>query len=239
MVKLTPELINNAFQHVNPVKDRELDLRGYKISVIENLGATLNQFDTLDLSDNDIRKVDNFPLLPRLTNLLFNSNRIIRISDTLNDSLPNLHTLILTNNMIQELGEIDNLVKLSKLRTLSLLFNPVATKEHYRAYVVYKLPQLKLLDFKKIKMKEQDEAKVMFKSKEGKEIRKQIAKEIGASADDEVIAPKRVLQTSAEVAAIRKAIASATNLQEIERLNQILLSGKTNGLGLEEEEMES
>jgi len=40
-----------------------------------------------------------------------------------------------------------------------------------------------------------------------------------------------VLQTDAEVAAIKKAIDSATNLQEIERLNQILLSGKMNGLG--------
>jgi U2 small nuclear ribonucleoprotein A' len=41
MVKLTPELIQNSFQHINAVKDRELDLRGYKIPLIENLGATL------------------------------------------------------------------------------------------------------------------------------------------------------------------------------------------------------
>ena len=41
MVKLTPELIQNSFQHINPVRDRELDLRGYKIPIIENLGATL------------------------------------------------------------------------------------------------------------------------------------------------------------------------------------------------------
>lgn len=49
---------------------------GYKIPLIENLGATLNQFDTIDFSDNEVRKVDNFPYLPRLKCLLFNNNRI-------------------------------------------------------------------------------------------------------------------------------------------------------------------
>jgi len=242
MVKLTPELIQNSFQRINPVRDRELDLRGYKISVIENMGATLDQFDTIDFSDNDIRKVDNFPLLPRLAHLFFNSNRIVRVSDTLHESLPQLESLILTNNMIQELGEIDNLANLKKLRTLSLMFNPVATKEHYRSYVIYKLPELKLLDFRKIKMKEREEAKALFKSKQGKDIRKEIAKYAGSAVDEDTIAPKRVLQP-AEVTAIRKAIDNATNLQEIERLNQILLSGKINGLGggvtAGDEEMES
>ena len=43
MVKCTPELIEGAGQYINPVRDRELDLRGYKIPVIENLGTTLDQ----------------------------------------------------------------------------------------------------------------------------------------------------------------------------------------------------
>lgn len=40
MVKLTAELIDNARQYLNPVGDRELNLRGYKIPMVENLGAT-------------------------------------------------------------------------------------------------------------------------------------------------------------------------------------------------------
>ena len=55
--------------------------------------------------------------------------------------------------MIQELGDIDPLATLPNLKMLSLLQNPVAHLQHYRAYVVYKLPQLKVLDFKKIKLK--------------------------------------------------------------------------------------
>jgi U2 small nuclear ribonucleoprotein A' len=31
--------------------------RGYKIPVIENLGTTLDQFDCIDFSDNEIRFV--------------------------------------------------------------------------------------------------------------------------------------------------------------------------------------
>lgn len=49
---------------------------GYKIPVIENLGATLDQFDAIDFSDNEIRKLDGFPLLRRLKTLLVNNNRI-------------------------------------------------------------------------------------------------------------------------------------------------------------------
>lgn len=52
-------------------------LLGYKIPVLENLGATLDQFDTIDMSDNDIRKLDGFPLLKRLKSMLLNNNRIV------------------------------------------------------------------------------------------------------------------------------------------------------------------
>lgn len=35
-----------------------------------------NQFDTIDFTDNDIRKLDNVPVLSRLKSLLFHNNRI-------------------------------------------------------------------------------------------------------------------------------------------------------------------
>lgn len=98
MVKLTPELINQSMQFINACRDRELDLRGnkihifrlsgifmqpvspfpgYKIPQIENMGATLDQFDTIDFSDNDLRKLDGFPYLARVKCLLLNNNRIV------------------------------------------------------------------------------------------------------------------------------------------------------------------
>lgn len=111
---------------------------GYKIPQIENMGATLDQFDTVDLSDNDIRKLENFPFLPRMKNILLNNNRIVRIGDDLCENLPNLESVILTGNNIQELSDIKPLTKLTKLESLSLLTNPVSAKQHYREYIAYK-----------------------------------------------------------------------------------------------------
>ncbi|NXJ75984.1 RU2A protein, partial [Trogon melanurus] len=113
MVKLTAELIEQAAQYTNAVRDRELDLRGYKIPVIENLGATLDQFDAIDFSDNEIRKLDGFPLLRRLKTLLMNNNRICRIGENLEQALPSLTELVLTNNNIAELVSRINLNKLT------------------------------------------------------------------------------------------------------------------------------
>jgi len=39
-MRLTPELINISPQFMNPLKEREIDLRGNKIALIENLGVT-------------------------------------------------------------------------------------------------------------------------------------------------------------------------------------------------------
>lgn len=39
-----------------------------------------DQFDTIDLSDNEIVKLENFPYLNRLGTLLMNNNRITRIN---------------------------------------------------------------------------------------------------------------------------------------------------------------
>jgi len=229
-MKLTLELIQQSPQFTNPVRDRELDLRGHKIPVIENLGATLDQFDTIDLSDNDIRKLDGFPLLNRLKCLLLNSNRITRIVENLEEFIPNLDSLILTNNLIQELGDLDPLVTLKNLRTVSLLRNPVAAKKHYREYVIYKLPQVCLLDFRKIKMKEREAAETLFKSKKGKQLEKEIAKKAKTFVPGQGI-PEAVAAgpTPDELQAIKDAIARASSLEEIERLNQMLKSGQIPG----------
>lgn len=235
MVKLTAELIQNSMQYINPVKDRELDLRGYRIPEIENLGATGDQFDTIDFSDNDIRKLDGFPYLKRLKCLLLNNNRIIRIGEHLEEYIPNLESLILTGNQIEDLGDIEPLTSLEKLTTLSLMHNPVTAKQHYRLYVIYKLPQLKLLDFRKIKLKEHDEAKTLFRSKKGKEIQKDIIKRSKTfipGGNMHNIAKSKGLSDE-EIRKIREAINRAGSLEEVERLQKILQSGQIPGSELD------
>ncbi|KAF7287336.1 small nuclear ribonucleoprotein polypeptide A'-like U2A [Rhynchophorus ferrugineus] len=231
MVKLTAEIIQNSLQYINPVKDRELDLRGYRIPEIENLGATGDQFDTIDFSENDIRKLDGFPYLKRLKCLLLNNNRIVRIGEHLEDYVPNIESLIFTGNQIEDLGDIEPLTTLEKLTTLSLLHNPITAKQHYRLYVIYKLPQLKLLDFRKIKMKEREEAKTLFKSKKGKEIQKDIIKRSKTfipGGNMHNIAKSKGLSDE-EIKKIREAINQAGSLEEVERLQKILQSGQIPG----------
>ncbi|KAL1116809.1 hypothetical protein AAG570_005279 [Ranatra chinensis] len=234
MVKLTPDLITQAMQYINPVRDRELDLRGYKIPVIENMGATLDQFDTIDLSDNDIRKLDGFPLLKRLKCLLLNNNRIVRICEDLENSVPNLECLVLTGNLIQELADLDPLATLPHLTTLSLMHCPVVTRHHYRLYVAFKLPQVRLLDFRKIKQKEREEANNLFKSKKGRELQREIAKKAktfvpGAGLPDLKKQSGQYYPSQEEIWKIRQAISKATTLEEVERLNRMLQSGQVPG----------
>lgn len=42
-----------------------------------------DQFDCIDLSDNEIVKLENFPYLNRLGTLLLNNNRITRINSNI------------------------------------------------------------------------------------------------------------------------------------------------------------
>ena len=100
--RLTAELIMRSRQYMSCINLYELDLRGNKIAAIENLGATevrrrlfgstglalltrpcsaiaQNQFDSIDLSDNAVVKLEGFPRLLRLKQLLLNSNRVSRI----------------------------------------------------------------------------------------------------------------------------------------------------------------
>jgi U2 small nuclear ribonucleoprotein A' len=96
-------------------------------------------------------------------NCLMNLNCTLyfrRIAEGLELCLPNLETLVLTGNLILELADLDPLANIKSLRTLSLLHNPVTTRQHYRLYVTFRLPQIRLLDFRKIKMKVSDFCKI-------------------------------------------------------------------------------
>ena len=46
-----------------------------------------NQFDSLDMSDNVITRLEGFPKLPRLKTLLLSNNRVLRIARNLEGKL--------------------------------------------------------------------------------------------------------------------------------------------------------
>lgn len=231
MVRLTADLIWKSPHFFNAIKERELDLRGNKIAVIENVGATEDQFDTIDLSDNEIVKLENFPHLNRLGTLFINNNRITRINPNLGEFLPKLHTLVLTNNRLANLVEIDPLASLPKLQFLSLLDNSITKKPNYRLYVIHKLKFLRVLDFKKVKNKERMEASNLFASKEvEEEAKKESTKAVEVPSVPEVAeeqqTPKVSAPTPEQIIAIKAAIVNSQTLEEVARLEKALKSGQ-------------
>mmetsp|Transcript_6212 Transcript_6212/g.8419 ORF Transcript_6212/g.8419 Transcript_6212/m.8419 type:complete len:273 (+) Transcript_6212:363-1181(+) len=253
--RLTAELILRSPQEMNAIKEYQIDLRGNKISAIENLGATQNQFDCIDLSDNEVVKLEGFPHLPRVRTLLLNNNRIARIAEDL-QGIPNVETLVLTGNRLSNLADLDNLSTLRKLMRLSLLDNVVTKKENYRLYVIHRLPNLKLLDFSKVKQKEREAARLKF----GELVAAPVAIE-GKKAPAKTFEPGVLPVVQAEpkpvevkkatgapsagptpeqLTAIKAAIANATTLEEVARLEKALKSGHVAAdiLGNDTEEME-
>uniref|UniRef100_A0A8C6CM43 U2A'/phosphoprotein 32 family A C-terminal domain-containing protein n=1 Tax=Moschus moschiferus TaxID=68415 RepID=A0A8C6CM43_MOSMO len=191
--------------------------RGYKIPVIENLGATLHQFDAIDLSDNEISKLDGFPLLRRLKTLLVNNNRICRMG---------------AGNSLVELGDLDPPASLKSLTYLSILRNSVTNKKHHRLYVIYKVPQVRVLDFQKVKLKERQEAEKRFKGKRGAQLAKDIARRSrtfnpGACRFADWQKERRAVPRGG--GSHQERIASASTLAEMERLKGLLQSGQIPG----------
>jgi len=239
MVRLTAELIEDSFQYMNPIREYELSLRGYKIGLIENLGTTLNQFDTIDFTDNDIRRLDNFPVLSKIKSLMLSNNKIQNIASNLECFLPHLENLVMTNNNVEDLNEIDQLSTMKSIRTLSLLRNPVASLKHYRLYTIYRMPNLRILDFKKIKQKERQEAQSLFKGKKlkkndkpktfipGEQIKQGFTQSNQQNFGSDQIQQhaQRQQPSKSDIDAIRFAISQAKSIDEIERLNAMLRSG--------------
>lgn len=66
------------------------------MSLIFNLrvGIWQDQFDTIDLSDNEIVKLENFPHLNRLGTLLINNNRITRINPNIGGKIQMVLTVL-------------------------------------------------------------------------------------------------------------------------------------------------
>ncbi|KAJ3555859.1 hypothetical protein NP233_g12106 [Leucocoprinus birnbaumii] len=234
-MKLTPELLAQAVSGLNPVKERQLDLRGYKIPAIENLG---DQHDAIDFTDNSIITLGNLPLLKRLRTLLLANNRISAISPSLHLSAPNLTTLVLTNNAFAELGDLEPLKDLKRLQYLSLQGNPVTEKKYYREWLAWRIPNLRVLDFQRIRDKERKAGKTLFLTAEGvpNTLATTLSTTVSSNAGKTVLTidePKAApvsfkagrLMSKEDQERVKAAIAQATSMEEIRRLERSLREG--------------
>ncbi|KAL1311781.1 hypothetical protein AAFC00_001865 [Neodothiora populina] len=236
-MRLTVDLVQNSLSYLNPLKERELDLRGHKIPALENLGLIRDQ-DAIDFTDNDIPTLANFPLMPRLQALYLARNRITTIANGLSKSIGNLHTLVLTQNQIAELADIEPLSGLKKLIHLSLVENPVTSKENYRYWVIARCPSVRFLDFSKVKDSERSKAKELFGSvAEPTELTQTIlanrsnnsASAFSSSTNlngSTSAKPFKLKLNEQEKARFGKLISNAKSLAEISKLEKDLNEGK-------------
>ncbi|KAJ3429684.1 leucine-rich repeat domain-containing protein [Anaeramoeba flamelloides] len=101
---------------------KELDLESNKINKTAGVLNSLIPLNTLNLGNN---KLDTFPKITNLHNLLYLTLTGNAIRHIINDDIQNLHmldTLDLTSNLLVEFPE--PIYKLSKLQTLYLDNNP-------------------------------------------------------------------------------------------------------------------
>ncbi|MCJ1312596.1 U2 snRNP complex subunit [Agyrium rufum] len=245
-MRLTTELIQTSLSYLNPLKARELDLRGHKIPAIENLGVAKDQ-DCIDLTDNALTSLANFPLSPRLQTLLLARNRLNHIQHNLASSLPNLTTLVLTHNNFAELADLEPLRSFARLTHLSLMENPVMRKENYRYWIVWRLPAVRFLDYQKVKDVEREKAKSLFGTAEEPsataakilniksrtfDVPSEISDTNGtrtASSSGGGGGGYRVKLTDKEKKHVEDMIRNAKSLQEIARLEKELQEGRIPG----------
>ncbi|PBL00913.1 L domain-like protein [Armillaria gallica] len=238
-MKLTPELLAQASSALNPCKERQLDLRGYKIPAIENLGITRDQHDSIDMTDNSVVTLGNFPLLKRLQTLLMSNNRVAAISPSIHLSIPHLTTLVLTNNNIAELGDLEPLKELKNLKYLSLLGNPVREKKWYREWLAWRIPGLRVLDFQRIRDKERKAGKMLFVTAEN--LPTALATSISTTVSNTQATKAALMMDEPRQAAptikagrlmskedaekVKAAIAKASSIDEIRKLERSLREG--------------
>ena len=163
-MRLNADLISKTQQYLNPLNQFYIDLRGYKIPYLENLAATNDQFECIDLTENDITRLEELPKLTRVEALLLANNKISAIDKNFAEMCPKLDSLIMTNNRLSRFEDIDMLATCPSLTRLSLLGNLVCNLTNYRLYTIFKIPTLRVLDFQQVTQSERDSAKKLFVS---------------------------------------------------------------------------
>ncbi|KAH7104306.1 L domain-like protein [Auriculariales sp. MPI-PUGE-AT-0066] len=238
-MKLTVELLGASRSALNAVRERELDLRGHKIPAIENLGTTRDQNDTIDFTDNALVSLSNLPLMKRLHTLLLSNNRISHISPSLHLSAPNITTIVFTNNLIAELGDLEPLQHLRFLEYMSLLGNPVRERKWYREWLAFRIKALRVLDFQRIRDKERTTAKSLFLTED--ELLTDLATRLSTTISAQSVKglsteePRQAaaaaigragrLMSEEERTKVKLAIANATSADEVVRLERSLKEG--------------
>ncbi|KAJ3276320.1 Leucine-rich repeat-containing protein 49 [Terramyces sp. JEL0728] len=166
------DLYNNYIEKISGMEGlfslRVLMLGRNKIQCLEGL-EFLNKLDILDLHSNRIEKIGISPFNPENFGNLFNL-RVLNLEDNLvqeiptltglyslcemnikkNKHLKKLSKMLLSDNKIAALHDLESMFAIPNLAEVSMDQNPIAENSNFKTLIVSKMPNLKLLDGKRI-----------------------------------------------------------------------------------------
>lgn len=148
----------------------------------------LKRLKFLNLSNNDIQRVDGFDNLSYLEKLFLDKNKIRSIYDNAFAGCPNIRELRIEENMLRSLDgirhlskldalylginriadvtEIERLQSLSRLGRIVMNFNPITRRSIYRPLLVNQFPALKYIDNKEVTNEERVKIASIFRSEQ-------------------------------------------------------------------------
>ncbi|XP_051827065.1 dynein axonemal assembly factor 11 isoform X1 [Antechinus flavipes] len=194
MGRITEDLIRRNAEHNDSeiFSLEELSLHQQEIERLENVDKWCQDLKILYLQNNLIAKIENISRLKKLQYLNLALNNIEKIENL--EGCEGLEKLDLTVNFVGALSSIKILRHNINLKEIFLMGNPCADFEGYREFVVATLPQLQRLDGKEIerserikalqnypvieeKIREQETAYCLKRSKEKKEAERKLQEE--------------------------------------------------------------
>ncbi|KAG5496076.1 hypothetical protein JKF63_02374 [Porcisia hertigi] len=171
-MRLTIDLVRLAPQFTNTMLQREIDLRGLRISSLDEHVLVLlnNDFDVVNLSSNALTALEYFPtrtasgssgkdvLMSRVSTLIAHRNEIQRVSlASCVLALPNVVHFLADHNRIARVRDLYFLRHWKKLEIVSFENNPVweSNSDNFdsgklRAFLVFLCPKLKLINYQRV-----------------------------------------------------------------------------------------
>lgn len=209
-MKLTNTIINDSSRVLNPDKKLTLILRNLQISDLDTLP---DNYDAIDLCNNQLIEVSLINPCRQITTLLLNNNQeLYHINHA---SFPHLSSLSLINCNIKPSHVLT--WSFPHLNHLIVLDNPITTISNYRLLLIFLFPSLITLDFARVTQKERVEAQEFFGSNDLLEF---IKSQTGNNTTTGTTTSGTTTTTSREQLINR--LKNSTDLDEIERIEKLL-----------------
>jgi len=155
----------NFIHTITPGLQKNRELRMLDIS--ENYIAKIENLEGLDLrvlllAQNRLHSLEGISSLGKLQKLNVRHNCITSVAALRSEDTPRLRELCISENRISRIDEVQSLQSFDFLCDLQIFPNPVVQLPHYRAQILHRLPNLRVLDVQAATAEEKVKADVIY-----------------------------------------------------------------------------